>query len=71
MKSNFKIIISMLIIVAVVLSSGFTTISKSPPSPDSPTVIIEIEPDSDDGKNNEGANEAKPQIDESPDEIDQ
>ncbi len=71
MKLNLRKIISLLIVAAVVLSSGFTTIPKSPPSPDSPIVIIEIDSDSDDGKNNEGANEAKPQFNDSEEEIDQ
>ena len=71
MKSNFKKIISMLIVAAVVLSSGFTAIPKPTSSPDNPIVIIEIEPDSDDDKNGEGANETKSQIDDSPDEIEQ
>ncbi len=71
MKSNFKKIISMLIIAAVVISSGFTTIPKLNSSTDNPIAIIEIESDSDDGKNDEGSNEAKPQIDESELEISQ
>ncbi len=68
MKTKLTKIISMLIAAAIVLSSGFTTIPKSPPSPDSPIVIIEIEPDSDDGKN---GNEAEPQFNDSEEEIDQ
>ncbi len=68
MKSNFKKIISMLIVAAVVLSSGFTTIPKPAPSPDNPIAIIEIEPDSDGGKNR---NEAEPQFNDSEEEIDQ
>ncbi len=68
MKSNFEKIISMLIIAAVVLSSGFTTIPKPAPSPDNPIAIIEIESDSDDGKN---GNEAEPQFNDSEDEIEQ
>lgn len=71
MKTNFRKIISVLIAAAIVLSSGFTAIPKPTSSPDNPIAIIEIEPDSDDGKNDEGANEAKPQIDESELEISQ
>ncbi len=71
MKSNFKKVISMLIVAAVVLGESFTTIPKPASSHDNPIVIVEIDPDSNDGKNGEGANEAKPQIDESFDEIDQ
>ncbi len=71
MKSNFKKIISMLIVAAVVLSSGFTTIPKPTPSLDNPIVIIEIEPDSDDGKSGNGDNEAEPQLNDSEDEIEQ
>ncbi len=71
MKTKLTKIISMLIAAAIVLGTGFTAMPKPTSSPDSPVVIIEIDSDSNDGKNNEGANEAKPQIDESPDEIDQ
>ncbi len=68
MKTNFRKIISALIAAAIVLSSGFTTIPKPAPSPDNPVVIIEIEQDSDDGKN---GNEAEPQFNDSEEEIDQ
>ncbi len=68
MKLNLRKIISMLIVAAVVLSSGFTTIPKPTSSPDNPIVIIEIEPDSDDGKN---GNEAEPQFNDFEDEIEQ
>lgn len=68
MKSNFKKIISMLIVAAVVLSSCFTAIPKPTSSPDNPIVIIEIDSDLDDGKN---GNEAEPQFNDFEDEIEQ
>jgi len=68
MKSNFKKIISMLIVAAVVLSSGFTAIPKPTSSPDNPIVIIEIDSDLDDGKN---GNEAELQFNDFEDEIEQ
>ena len=50
MKTVISKILGALIAAAIVLNSGFITIPKPAPSTDNPTVIIETEPDSDDGK---------------------
>lgn len=69
MKSNFKKIISLFIIAAAVISSGFTTITKPTPSTDNSIVIIEIDPDSDDDKNCNEVNDTDPPFDDPEVEI--
>ncbi|GEM_PF-5336578 len=71
MKTVISKILGALIAAAIVLNSGFITIPKPAPSTDNPTVIIETEPDSDDGKIGNHGNEDEPQFDDTFDEIDQ
>ncbi len=67
MKTKLTKIISMLIVAAVVLSSGFTTIPKPTSLPDNSIVIIEI--DSDDDKSCNEVNDTDPPFDDPEVEI--